>query len=99
MRIINSVSEFDETIKQGRVLVDFFATWCGPCRMIAPVLEELSEERSDVVIVKVDVDQLPELARRYGVMSIPTLFLFQNGLIINKTMGFQDKDSLIEFID
>lgn len=99
MKIINSVAEFDEIIKEGKVLVDFFAVWCGPCKMIAPVLEEISEERDDVKIVKVDVDQVPELARRYGIMSIPTLYLFVNGQITSKTMGYQDKDSLNEFID
>ena len=98
MRIIKTVTEYEETLKEGTVLVDFFASWCGPCRMIAPILEEISEERVDVKIVKVDVDELPELARRYGIMSIPTLLLFKNGNLVSKTMGYQDKDSLNEFI-
>ena len=98
MRIIKTVTEYEETLKERTVLVDFFASWCGPCRMIAPILEEISEERVDVKIVKVDVDELPELARRYGIMSIPTLLLFKNGNLVSKTMGYQDKDSLNEFI-
>ena len=98
MKIIKTVTEYEETLKEGTVLIDFFASWCGPCRMIAPILEEISEERVDVKIVKVDVDELPELARRYGIMSIPTLLLFKDGNLVSKTMGYQDKDSLNEFI-
>ena len=98
MKIIKTVTEYEETLKEGTVLVDFFASWCGPCRMIAPILEEISEERVDVKIVKVDVDELPELARRYGIMSIPTLLIFKDGTLVSKTMGYQDKDSLNEFI-
>lgn len=94
MKIIKSVEEFEQTIETGKVLVDFFATWCGPCRMLTPVLEELSEEVNDVTIIKVDVDELPELARRYAIMSIPTIFYFVDGQIVNKTVGFQDKQSL-----
>lgn len=98
MKIIKSVEEFEQTIETGKVLVDFFATWCGPCRMLSPVLEELSEEVNDVTIIKVDVDELPELARRYAIMSIPTIFYFVDGQIVNKTVGFQDKQSLKKII-
>ncbi|MBR2507460.1 MAG: thioredoxin [Bacilli bacterium] len=98
MKIIKSVEEFEQTIETGKVLVDFFATWCGPCRMLTPVLEELSEEVNDVAIIKVDVDELPELARRYAIMSIPTIFYFVDGQIVNKTVGFQDKQSLKKII-
>ena len=98
MKIIDSVKEFDEVIAEGKVLVDFFAVWCGPCKMIAPVLEEIADERDDVIIVKVDVDETPDLARRYGIMSIPTLLLFRDGQLVSKTMGYQDKDSLNDFI-
>lgn len=91
--------EFDELIKEGKVLVDFFATWCGPCRMIAPILEDISESRDDVAIIKVDVDELPDIARRFKILSIPTLILFENGKDVAKTMGYQDEDSLNKFID
>ena len=98
MKIIDSVKEFDEVIAEGKVLVDFFAVWCGPCKMIAPVLEEIADERDDIIIVKVDVDETPDLARRYGIMSIPTLLLFKDGQLVSKTMGYQDQDSLNDFI-
>ena len=98
MKIVKSVEEFEQTIETGKVLVDFFATWCGPCRMLTPVLEELSEEVNDITIIKVDVDELPELARRYAIMSIPTIFYFVDGQIVNKTVGFQDKQSLKKII-
>ena len=99
MKIIKSVEEFNEITTNGKVLVDFYATWCGPCRMLAPVLEELSEEISDVQIIKVDVDELPELARRFGIMSIPTIFYFKEGEVAKKVVGFQDKNSLKKMIE
>ena len=97
MKIINTVEEFDLTIKEGKVLVDFFATWCGPCRMLTPVLEEVSEQ-VDCEIIKVDVDNLPELAKRYNIFSIPTLLLFVDGELVKTTRGYQDADALINFI-
>ena len=98
MKIVNE-KEFNELYGKGLVLVDFFATWCGPCKMLTPVLEEVSEEmKDDVTIVKVDVDQESNLAGKFGVMSIPTLILFKDGEIINKTLGFQPKPAIKEFI-
>ena len=97
MTVIHSVEEFDTIIKAGKVLVDFFANWCGPCKMLAPVLEEVSEQ-VDSKIVKVDVDELPELARRYGIFSIPTLLLFENGQLVRKQSGYLNADDLIDFI-
>ncbi len=81
-----------------KVVLDFWATWCGPCKMIAPVLEELSEEREDIKIGKVDVDTEGELAVRFGVMSIPTLVFFENGEEINRVIGFHTKDELKELL-
>ena len=77
------------------VVVDFFATWCGPCRMMAPVIEELAEEYDGKVkIGKLDVDENSDVAARYGVMSIPTIILFKNGEIFSKSVGLQDKEVL-----
>lgn len=93
------MNNFNEQIKEGVVLVDFFATWCGPCKMQAPVLEELKEDRSDVKVVKIDVDQETEIAREYGVMSIPTLILFKDGKEVAKNVGFMPKELLVQWIN
>ncbi len=93
------MNNFNEQIKEGVVLVDFFATWCGPCKMQAPVLEELKEDRSDVKVVKIDVDQETEIARLYGVMSIPTLILFKDGKEVAKNVGFMPKELLVQWIN
>ena len=77
------------------VAVDFFATWCGPCKMLAPVIDELAEEYAGKVkIGKLDVDENSDIAVRYGVMSIPTIILFKNGEVISKSVGLQDKEVL-----
>lgn len=85
---------FDATIREGKVLVDFWAPWCGPCRMQAPILEELANEVKGVTIAKVNVDDEPDLASRYGVMSIPTLILFENGTEKERYVGVQPKEKL-----
>lgn len=92
------VNVSDQTFKsevesEGTVLVDFWAPWCGPCKMIAPVLEELDKELS-LKIAKVNVDDNPESASRFGVMSIPTLIVFKDGQPVDKVVGFQSKDAL-----
>lgn len=99
MEIIHAdESNFNELISNGKILVDFFATWCGPCKMLSPILEEISSDRSDTKIIKVDVDECQSLAKQFGVMSIPTLILIENGQIKNKKIGFQSKDEIIEWI-
>jgi thioredoxin 1 len=98
MAIINATDQtFNNETNEGLVLVDFWAPWCGPCKMIAPVLEELDSEMGDKVkIVKVDVDENQETAAKFGVMSIPTLLVFKNGEVVDKVVGFQPKEALAE---
>ena len=80
------------------VLVDFFAAWCGPCKMLCPTLDQIAEERPDVKICKIDVDQEPELAARYGVMSIPTLMVVKNGCITEQALGAQPKQAILDLL-
>ena len=91
-----SASDFEEEVlkEKGVVVVDFWATWCGPCKMIAPIVEELDEEMSNVKFVKVDVDKNPQIANQYKIVSIPTLKIFKDGKLINTLIGFKTKDAL-----
>ena len=98
MKHVNT-AEFDALLAENKtVLVDFFATWCGPCKMLAPVLEEVASEFDDVEFVKVDVDECPELAQRYGVAVIPTLFVIKGGEKVATTKGYMDADALRAFV-
>lgn len=81
------------------VLIDFWASWCGPCRMLSPVIDEVSEERGDVLFCKVNVDEEPELAKKFGVMSIPTLVLLENGRQKATSVGYIPKEEVLEFLD
>ena len=81
------------------MLVDFWATWCGPCRMLAPVVDEVSREYADTLAVgKINVDDCPDLAQQFGVMSIPTLILFKDGQIVDKRVGYQPKNALEDML-
>ena len=80
------------------VLVDFWATWCGPCRMVGPILDEIAEEREDVKVCKIDVDAQSELATEYGIMSIPTLMVFENGKKINQALGAMPKNQILDLL-
>ena len=97
---VNDLNEFNEKISQGRVLVDFFATWCGPCKMLAPILEDIDskKEAGDLLIVKVDVDEAPQIAMKFGIQSIPTLILFENGQVVKHTLGYMPKPQLLSFL-
>lgn len=98
MAITNVTDQtFSNETASGAVLVDFWAPWCGPCKMIAPVLEELDQELGDKLrIVKLDVDDNQETAAKFGVMSIPTLLVFKDGEVVDKVVGFQPKEALAE---
>lgn len=91
--------EFHEEINQGVTFVDFYADWCGPCKMLAPFVEEASEQLTDVKFLKVNVDQEPELSGEFGIMSIPTLLIFKDGKLVAKDMGFKPLNQLISFIN
>ena len=92
-------TNFEEKINQNNlVVVDFFATWCGPCRMLSPILSDVSGEVKDATFYKVDVDECPDIARKFGVMSIPTLVIIKNGKEVDRNIGLLNRDDLIEFI-
>lgn len=100
MEIIHADEKsFNDLVSNGKVLVDFFATWCGPCKMLSPVLEEIANDRVETKIVKVDVDECSNIAKEFGVMSIPTLVLMDNGQIKDKKIGFQSKEEIIEWLE
>ena len=99
LKHINSKEEFDSSIQNGVVLVDFFATWCGPCKMLSPVLEEVANENPNILILKIDVDEVGELAARFGIQAIPTLMLFKDGQRVDTRMGYQNKNQLLAFIN
>ena len=80
----------------GTALVDFYADWCGPCKMIAPIIEEIANEQSDITVGKINVDNTPELAIKYGVSSIPTIIIFKNGKEDKRIIGFREKEALLE---
>lgn len=95
MKVIN-VNEFDHLISNGVVMVDFFATWCGPCKMLSPVLEEVANDvEGKATIVKVDIDESAELAQRFGIMAVPTMVIFKDGKPVKQLQGFMPKIQLV----
>ena len=96
---INKENFQAEVMRSDRpVLLDFWAPWCGPCRMVAPIIEEVAEERADIKVGKVNVDEQPELAGAFGVMSIPTLVVMKNGKIANQAMGARPKAAILSML-
>lgn len=96
---INNENFEQEVLKSEKpVLVDFFATWCGPCKMLSPILDQVAAERSDIKVCKIDVDQQPELAARYNVMSIPTLLVVRDGQVVNQALGALPKQALLDLL-
>lgn len=100
MSIIHgSEKNFDNLVNNGLVLVDFYADWCGPCRMLTSQLEELSDNRDETKIVKINVDENQNLAKKYGIMSIPALMLFKNGKIVDNKVGYMPKELIENWIE
>ena len=88
-------NNFHNAIASGTTLVDFYADWCGPCRMVSPIVDEIAEERSDITVGKVNVDDENALAMKYGVMSIPTLIVFQDGKEVHRIVGYRPKSAIL----
>lgn len=97
MKIVKE-SEFINEVKDGLVLVDFYADWCGPCKMLSPVLEQINRENDDIKVVKVNIDDSRRIASYYQIQSIPTLVLLRDGEFINRIIGFNPKKKIEEFI-
>ena len=100
MPLYNVTEESFSKIKESgkKALIDFYADWCGPCKMLAPILHEISEENPDLIIAKINVDDSTSLAIQYGIQSIPTMLVMENGEIINKAVGLRSKEQILEMI-
>ena len=96
---INNSNFHNEVMNsEKKVLLDFWAPWCGPCRMVVPMVEEIAKERPDIKVAKINVDENPELATRFGIMSIPTLVVLENGKIVNQAMGARPKNAILAML-
>ncbi len=94
-----TTANFDETVKEGVTVVDFWAPWCGPCRMIAPHIEAIAEEMPNIKVGKCNVDAAPEIAAKFGIMSIPTVMIFKDGKAMDTTIGVVPKQALVDKIN
>ena len=101
MAVLHLKKEDFENVRKSEkpILIDFYADWCGPCRMVAPIIEEIAEERDDVLVCKVNVDEEGELASAFGVMSIPTLVVLRGGEIANRATGARPKAQILSMLD
>ena len=93
-------SNFEQEVlkAKGKILVDFWAAWCGPCQMLSPIVDEVAEEVGDITVGKINVDEEPALAAKFGVMSIPTLIVFENGKIVKQSVGYIGKDEVMDLV-
>ena len=98
MIFLENEQDFFELINNKLVLVDFYATWCGPCRMISPIIDEVAKETTDLMVVKVDVDKYPNIATKYGIMAIPTLKIFKKGEEEQTSIGYIEKDAIKDLL-
>jgi thioredoxin 1 len=101
MSVINiNQNNFQEEVlnSEKSVLLDFWASWCGPCRMVSPIVDEIAEERSDIKVGKINVDEKPELATQFQIMSIPTLIVIKNGKVVNQAVGVKPKDQILSML-
>jgi thioredoxin 1 len=97
--LVNKNNFQEEVLNSDKpVLVDFWAPWCGPCRMVLPIIEEIAEENEDIKVVKINVDEDPELANQFGVMTIPTLYVFKNGQAVNHRSGAMPKEQILAMV-
>jgi len=102
MAIVNITNaNFKEEVLDSdkKVLVDFWAPWCGPCRMVSPIMDEIAQENSAIKVAKVNIDEQPQLASQYGVMSIPTLIVFENGEVADKAVGARNKSFILQMLE
>lgn len=99
MELELTLDNFDAAISESTpIIVDFWASWCGPCRMVSPIVDEIAAERSDIKVGKINVDEQPELAAQFGVMSIPTLVVIKNGKVVNQAVGARPKAQILAML-
>ncbi len=95
---IQSLEQFKKETAEGKVLVDFYATWCGPCKMLAPIVEEVANAHPEIKVLRIDVDEVPEVAGLFGIQSIPTLIRFEDGKAVDTKLGYMPKANVERFL-